>query len=379
MREVEIAKELIAFDSVTSKSNYEIARRMESMLGEIDFEIETIEYRDNAGLAKLALVGRRGPASTTTAPGIAYCCHNDVVAVEGWNAPHGGPFEPIVADQRLWGRGSCDMKGSAAAAMAAIERIDVQTQLAPIYFIVTGDEESGMQGAMTVVQRSKLFHEMMATNTVGVIGEPTELQVVNSHKGGCHILVESLGVAAHSSTSQGKNANWSLVPFLAHLNEQYSRTHTDPGLLNHQFDPPTLSMNIVIKNEPAASNITVGKATCQIFIRPMPQTQWQSFIDDLLQQATNMGLNARRIIQLDPLHTPADHPFVVKALELVQQDVPISVCYATDGCGLKALPNLLVLGPGSIEQAHRPDEWIALEQLSRGVEVYEQLFRLYSL
>lgn len=372
---------LVAIDSVTSRSNAVVANRMREHLTGVGFVVEQLAYLDNAGLEKIALIGRRGPAPSGTQAlrrgGIVYCCHNDVVSVDGWNAAQSGPFEAVVSEGKLWGRGSCDMKGPTAAALAAIERIPIEQQKFPIYFLVTGDEESGMQGANAIVSHSKYFAEMRKAGTVGVIGEPTELRVVNAHKGGCHLKVSSHGVAAHSSTVDGRNANWALIPFLTYLSQQFVRSESDPKLLNMRFVPPNLSMNVVIKNEPAATNITVGKATCQIFLRPMPDVDWRGFAEEIVATATGMGLQVNPIAALEPLHTPDSNPFVREVLDALGQREPESVCYATDGCCLRVLESLIVLGPGSIEQAHRSDEWIALEQLYRGVEVYEQLFRNY--
>lgn len=374
-----IAQQLIAIDSVTSHPNHAIASLMDGQLRSLSFELERIEYQDNAGLDKVALIGRRGPAATSAAPGIVYSCHNDVVAVDGWHAPYGGAFEPVVADNRLWGRGACDMKGPIAAAMEAVARIPLDQQVAPIYFLVTGDEESGMRGAQMIVDRSHLFAEMRAAGTVGIIGEPSELRVVNAHKGGCHIHVTARGVAAHSSTADGRNANWLLVPFLNYLREQFERTESDTTLQNTSFTPPTLSMNVIVNNEPAASNITVGKASCHIFIRPMPNVDWRGFAEQLVDSARAMGLESHIGIAHEPLFTPAEDPLVQNALAIVGQAQPQSVCFATDGCSLSSLKHLLVLGPGSIEQAHRSDEWIALDQLAQAVQLYEQLFRSYAV
>ncbi len=377
---LEIAQKLVAIDSVTSRPNANIANCMREHLSSIGFDLEQLTYLDNAGLEKIALIARRGPApsnSPTGSGGIVYCCHNDVVSVDGWNAPVGGPFDAVVSDGKLWGRGSCDMKGPTAAALAAIERIPIEQQRSPIYFLVTGDEESGMQGANAIVSNSNYFAEMRTAGTVGIIGEPTELRVVNAHKGGCHFKVTSHGVAAHSSTADGRNANWALVPFLNYLSQQFHLCENDPALLNKQFSPPSLTMNVVVKNEPAASNITVGKATCQIFLRPMPNVDWRGFVEAIVATATNMGLQTSPIAALEPLHTPDSNPFVRKVLDVLGQPEPESVCYATDGCCLRVLQSLIVLGPGSIEQAHRSDEWISLDQLYRAVDVYEQLFRLY--
>lgn len=379
MQPIALAQQLIAFDSISSKSNGPIAALMRSWLERLDFEVEQLEFVDPNGELKVSLVAKRGSGTG----GIAYFCHNDVVPVDDWNAAAGGPFSGAVSDGKLWGRGACDMKGSAAAALAAIARIPAAAQSAPIYFVATSDEEHGMHGARLVAQQSKLFAEMVSQGTVGIIGEPTELQVVNAHKGGCNLTVTSRGRAAHSSTADGLNANWQLIDFLSYIKQVQSRCETEARLLNQQFEPPTLSLNLVISNRPAAANITVGIASCQVFLRPMPDVAWEELVDEISQTAKAMGLEVAPVTKLPPVYTSRERPFVQTALQLVEAHRPGqqlgTVSYATDGCWFTRLHDLIVLGPGSIEQAHRPDEWISLDQLEQGVEVFHRFFGHYAL
>lgn len=375
MDAIQLAQQMIAINSVSSYSNAPVASLMRSWLEQLGFEVEELEMTDPAGERKVSLVAKRGPGRG----GIAYFCHNDVVPVDDWNAAAGGAFSGALSEGRLWGRGACDMKGSAAAALAAIARIDARQQTAPIYFVATSDEEHGMHGAKLVSQQSRLFDEMVAGGTVGMIGEPTELRVVNAHKGGCILLVTSRGRTAHSSTADGLNANWQLIDFLAYAKQVQQRCATDPALKNPSFDPPTLSMNLVIQNRPAASNVTVGLATCQIFIRPMPGVPWEELAEEMRATAEKMGLEADTVSKMPPVFTPADRPFVQSALRLTGAEAPGTVSYATDGCWFTQLKDLIVIGPGSIEQAHRPDEWIALEELERGVDTFERFFRHYAV
>lgn len=369
-----VARQLIAINSVTSDHNHTIADLMTDQLRSLGFAIERIPYVDIHNIDKIAIVAKRGHGLG----GLVYCCHNDVVSVDGWSTRHGGPFDGVVADDKLWGRGSCDMKGSIACALAAVSRIAIAEQQAPLYFLVTGDEESGMQGARTISSLSKYFVEMTQHKTVGIIGEPTELRLVNSHKGGCLVSIQSHGVAAHSSTADGRNANWQLIPFLTYLHDAYERSLQDPSLINHRFSPPTLSMNVVLSNEPAAKNITVGKATCEVFLRLMPEVAWSAFVDEIVSEAKSRGLHIASMNTLLPVHTPEDSQVVQEILNQLDQAEPLAVSFATDGCGLHALKELVVLGPGSIEQAHRPDEWISLEQLRLGTDVFERLFRKFT-
>ena len=91
-----------------------------------------------------------------------------------------------------------------------------------------------------------------------------------------------------------------------------------------------------------------------------------------------MGLQVHAFPPLAPLDTPLDSPLVQTALRVLGQSAPQVVSYATDGCCFEQLPELIVIGPGNIDQAHRPDEWIELEQLRRGVDVYQRLLEHYA-
>lgn len=379
MDPIKVAQQLVACESVTTESNAEVTRLYERYLRELGFDVDSHEYTDLHGTPKIALEARRAPGQSARASGgVGYFCHNDVVSIEGWNAPWGGPFDPVIEDGKLWGRGSCDMKGSAAAALAALAAIDPKTQIAPIYFFVTGDEECGMAGADWLATKSTYFAELVAGNGQGIIGEPTELQVVTSHKGGCHIDVTARGVAAHSSTREGLNANWQMIPFLSFMHELQRRCDEEPQYQNKNFDPHTLSLNVVVENHPAMANITVGESITRIFFRPMPDTPWRAVKAEIEATAEGMGLAVRPLRPLAPLNTSEDSEFVQTTLQLLGQKQALSVCYATDGCCLQQLSDLIVLGPGSIEQAHRPDEFICTQQLSRGKEVFKQLFQRYA-
>lgn len=387
-----IARQLIAIDSVTSASNAQVSDFLADTLTELGFDVVELPYVDSHGTPKKTLAAKRAASRFMTASnkldsslavsdslaGIGFFCHSDVVSVDGWDCPHGGPFSAAVADKRLWGRGACDMKGPIAAALAAISRLDPSRQRAPVYFFVTGDEECGMAGARSLTEQSEYYRELVEARGAGLICEPTSLQVVNAHKGGCHLDVTSTGVAAHSSTAEGRNANWPMIPFLHFLGQLNARCESEARFRNVRFSPPTLTLNLVIENQPQSSNITVGLATCRIFFRPMPATDWQYVMEQVIEAAHQMQLQVRALPPLAPLDTPLDSPLVQTALRVLGQSVPQVVSYATDGCCFEQLSELIVIGPGNIDQAHRPDEWIELEQLRRGVDVYQRLLEHYA-
>lgn len=374
-----LAQMLIGCNSVTGSSHAECTQLLQELLEQRDFEVNTLQYRDAHGFIKSAISAIRYGMSQSD-QGIAFLSHSDVVSVDGWRTLGGfGPFDGAVEDGKLWGRGACDMKGPIAAALAAIDRISAGQQSAPIYFFITGDEECGMVGAQLLVQQCPIYRKMVESQSVGIITEPTNLRVVNSHKGGCHFTVSAHGIAAHSSTNQGLNANWQLIPWLNLVRDVATRIETDTHLRNSAFDPPTMNLNIVLKNQPTAYNITVELASCAVFLRTMPETDWQGLVEHLTHAAREMELDVSAISVLSPVHTPATCPFVQTALEIVDQAEPEAMSYATDGCRFTDLANLIVLGPGSISQAHRCDEWIEIDQIYSGTDVYRNLLHRFAV
>jgi len=375
MKALEFAQQLIAFDSVSRKSNLDVSDFVASELKRFEFEVERLEYTDDHGIRKANLVARRGAG----VGGIAYFAHTDVVPADDWSIDFCGPFAPTVKEGRLWGRGSCDMKGSLACALAAVSEIDPRKQTAPIYIVCTADEEVGMSGARHVNQFSKLFDEMARSDTVGVIGEPTELRVVHAHKGGCRIEITARGISAHSSTKDGINANWKLIPMLAKLGELQVLTETDPAYQNLEFDPPTLSGNIVITNQPLAANVTTSLARAAWFLRTMPKVNIQPLLQQVRESCEELGLECDLRYSIDPLWVDPNSEYVQQAIQLAGCSHSEVVCYATDGGVLRRLKNLVVCGPGSIDQAHRSDEWISLEQLEKGTALYKRFFEYWGL
>ncbi|HBE66712.1 MAG TPA: acetylornithine deacetylase, partial [Planctomycetaceae bacterium] len=248
-------------------------------------------------------------------------------------------------------------------------------QTVPLYFFVTGDEESGMLGADHLSANSSAFGELVDAGGLGIVGEPTSLEVVTAHKGAVHIEVTSHGVAAHSSTRDGHNANWQLIPFLSYLREVNERCESDARLKNGDFDPPTLSMNVVLENEPSMANITVGKARLQIFMRPMPNTLWEQLLAEIIQTAKDQQLQVKTLRPMRPLVSNPGSSNLQWFMKTVGSTSGKSVCYATDGCCLGSLSDMVVYGPGSIEQAHRNDEWISIDQLHQGTKMFERVFR----
>ncbi len=219
---------------------------------------------------------------------------------------------------------------------------------------------------------------MVAHQAVAIIGEPTELNVFYAHKGTLLLTLQSHGKSAHTSSRDGVNANERLFHAIPRLESIRRQTESDNHLMNDLFDPPTLSWNWIVRNEPYVSNITPSLAELKIFLRPMPEVDHHGIVDEVQSIADSCGLTFKKSEEAPSLTGNPQSPFVQQMLAITGTSEAKTACYATDGSVLQALSQIVVCGPGSIAQAHRNDEWIAIEQLERGVEVYRQAFLEYT-
>ncbi|WP_437203541.1 M20 family metallopeptidase [Planctomicrobium sp. SH664] len=372
---LDYASELIEFDSVSSKSNLLITDHLEELLKRFGCDTERVDFRDPRGVPKANLIARLGSGHG----GFAYFGHTDVVPAHDWKFAEHGPFQPTVRDGRLYGRGSCDMKGSVSCMLAVMASLTQKKLREPVYFCVTADEEVGMLGAMQVVGHSQLYREMVEHQTRAVVGEPTLFDVIYSHKGGCGVQLTAHGRAAHSSTSQGINANWKMIPFLAEMKALHDELESDPRWQNEEFDPPTMSLNLGINDHNPALNITAPQSVCTIYFRAMPGVDTDPVLDRIRTAAAKQGLDFELRFRATPFRADPQSPFVRECLEYSTNPVPRTVSYGTDAARFTELRNCVVMGPGSIAQAHTHDEWIDLTELERGTGIYRSMVERWCL
>src|SRR5580704_6333626 len=366
MNALDYTSDLVAFGSISSRSNADVSDYVEKALKRLEFETERIEYSDAAGVKKVNVVGKKGAGKG----GLAYFGHTDVVPADSWFSTEHGPFSPTVKGDRLYGRGSCDMKGSIGCILAAAEQFSRKDLRFPLYVTCTADEEVGYTGAAEVAKRSQFFREMVAGDTCGIVGEPTELEVVYAHKGTFGFQAVSHGRAAHSSTRHGLNANLAMIPFLVEMKAIHDETESDPAWQDDRFDPPTISWNIGINDHTAAVNITAPQSVCTVYFRLMPGQKPQLLVERAREAAKRCGLEFEATWSAPPLEVDVHSDFVAQMLTLAGKSSARTVCYGTDGTQLTALKKLVVIGPGNIAQGHTHDEWIDLKQLERGTEFY---------
>ncbi len=374
---VETLKKLIAFPSVSSDTNAEVAQWVGRQLEGAGFQVEQTEYTDAQGLRKVNVAGRRDPVPAVgneMSGGLAYFCHSDVVPPGDWSGPGGAPFVGVIQQDRLYGRGACDMKGSLAAMLTVAAMIGASDQSRPLWIVCTADEEVGFQGAQHLVENSTAYREIVAAQPLSIIGEPTGMKVVHAHKGICGFEITSHGRAAHSSTRDGINANEAMVPMLQTLLELSQRCERDESYSDHRFDPPTLSWNFGIREGGTAINITPERSIAWVSLRPMPEIDGGDLVIAAKTKAESLGLEFKLVPGGDPMWVDPKSPCVGQLCQLAGGR-PETVCYSTDGGELGELRQRVVWGPGDIAQAHTTDEWLGLSQLAVGIELYAAAIR----
>lgn len=362
---VELTSEFINVPSESKISNAPVSDLVEERMVSCGLEIERLEFTDDSGERKVSLVGRKGEGTG----GLAFMSHTDTVPGQerDWAA-----FKAVVKEDRLYGRGSCDMKGPLAATMIAAAAYDASQLKKPIFVTATADEEVGGAGARQVALESKFFNEAMPS--MGVVAEPTSLIPVYAHKGSSNVIVKATGKAAHTSTELGVSANFLIAPFLAEMAELCKSVKTDGRFMNDEFSPPTNGFNMTINDYGTKQNVFAASSTCHICFRTMPGDKSEELVAIIEKKAANHGLEILSSHITQPFYVSPDSDIVRIASEASSNKTPATVPYGTDALQFHDRPiDLVILGPGSIEQAHTVGEYVDVSQLHEAVDVYKRM------
>lgn len=362
---IKLTQDMVAFNSSSNLSNEGVSDYIQKQLRRIGFQTELIAY-DDSGVKKVSVVGRKGKGKG----GVALLCHSDTVPADDWAGP-GGPFRATVKAGRIYGRGSGDMKGQIACALCAAGRFNASGLRQPITVVVTSDEETNCGGARAVATSSGMFRDVKVR--YGVITEPTLLQVVHAHKGAIRLIATARGKAAHSSTGKGFNAHLKMIPFLHDMWKMYHEITTDRKYFNDTFDPPFSDWNITINDWNTAANVTVPLSRATINYRAMPGQDVPAILGRVKASAKQHGVQIAHTKIGKPFFTSLDSKIVKEALAVTRRPKARTVSYGTDGMVFGEYLESVVLGPGDIKQAHTHDEWVSIDQLRKGIEVYAKL------
>ncbi|WP_122320530.1 acetylornithine deacetylase [Pseudomonas cichorii] len=376
-RALEILKRLIAFDTVSSEPNMALIEYVRDLLA--GKGIESLIVKDETG-KKANLFASTGPRDQ---PGVLLSGHTDVVPAAGqaWTVP---PFEATVRDGRIYGRGTCDMKGFIALAIDAMLDAADMTLTRPLQLALSHDEEIGCVGVRRLLD---VLHLAPLRPFLCVVGEPTMMQFAIGHKGKSSYRTFCRGQEAHSSLApRAVNAIHLASDFIAELRKSQALIEQQ-GSRDDGYDIPYSTVHIGRIDGGKALNIVPNLCTLEFEYRNLPGDDPDLLLAQLREQAEVLVREAKQLsgvadIEIEIMNEyPAleTHPSV-EAVRLLHAFAEpgtqhIKVSYGTEGglfAGRLNVP-VVVCGPGSIEQAHKPDEFIEVSQMTAGERFLQSL------
>ncbi len=372
---IELLKTLVAFDTTSRESNLGLIEFVRDHLKSLGIE-SRLSYDSEKRKANLFATFGDMPAR-----GIVLCGHTDVVPVDGqaWDT---NPFEAHIADGKIYGRGAVDMKGFIAATLAMMPAYMASDIKQPLHLAFTYDEETGCIGVQTLIR------DLASVNIRPAgcfVGEPTRMQVMTGHKGMRVTRCNVRGLEAHSSmVPEAVNA----IEYAGRLIEKI-RTMSTQLRADGPFDPvfkiPHTTMQTGLIKGGAAPNIVAKDCEFVFDCRTLPQSNSDVLIDQIQAYAQQLRQEMRKIYaQSDitfetianaaALDTADDSPIAYLGKALARNNVLGRVSFATDGGWLhQAGIPCIVVGPGDIEVAHKPNEFIEISQLEECLGFLDRL------
>src|ERR1044071_249620 len=365
MRIKETLAELVRIDSVSSHSNAEIIEYLEHRCAAMHLITQRFPYRDDHGVQKLNLIAR---SNETADVELALVGHTDTV-----------PYDPnwtdatnlTERDGKLYGRGACDTKGFIAAALTALDTVELSQLTKPLALIFTADEEVGLLGAKKLAQAKPLRVRY------SIVGEPTSLKPIRAGKGYSLAEVIVKGREAHSAyPALGASAVFRAARLINRLESIATKLRDDQ---HPAFDPPYTTLNIGLIHGGSAKNVLAGECRFTLEWRPIPT------------QPSDRGLNLsgaaiEEETKADPgfecevdasrqdtgFETAPDSP-LVKLLEKASGNESGTVAFGTEAAQMMLLGSKsAVIGPGDIREAHRTGEFVPVDELERCAEILRQ-------
>lgn len=369
LRAWDLIRPLIAFDTTSRESNLALIEWVRSWLGRLGVE-SALSFDDEGRKANLFATVPAHDGNATTG-GIVLSGHTDVVPVDGqpWATD---PFAATIAGDRLYGRGTADMKGFCAAALAVVPELLGRRLARPVHLALSYDEEVGCIGAQRLLDDIA----RRGVRPAGcIVGEPTGMQVIVAHKGRKTWRCRVRGHEAHSSVpTQGVNAVEIACEIVAYL-VGLARGFRDQGAFDVDYDVPYTTVHCGMIRGGTAANIVPRDCWFDFEVRHLP-------MDDPDALLAEVDAYARRF--LPDMHAVAPDTFIEFETQSAlpgfdthaESEIAVlgKTCTLTAGHGKvsfgteaalfhRAEIPTIICGPGHIAQAHQPDEWIALEQL----------------
>jgi len=369
----ETLAELVAIDSVSSRSNVEIANYLAHRSVGLGFQVKRFPYTDDKGVEKVNLIALAGADFAQGPPEVelALVGHTDTVPYDpNWNEA----LTLTERDGKLFSRGACDTKAFIAAALSAIEVVDLQKLTKPLALVFTADEEIGLIGAKRLAE-VRAFHTRYA-----IVGEPTSLRPMRAGKGYCLAEITVKGREAHSAyPALGSSAVVGAARLITRIENIGNRLRSDE---HTAFDPPFTTLNVGLIRGGTAKNVIAGECKFTLEWRPIPAQGPEKLLELLSfaieeEKKSDSGL----VFEVDSARTDEGYETsansrLVNLLEQLTGYKTGTVAFGTEAAQMTELgAEAVVLGPGDIRVAHRTGEFVPVNQLEQCVEILKDSIR----
>lgn len=366
---LKILKDLISFNTISSDSNLELIEYVKNIFDEHQITYR-IQYNEN--LSKANLLASIGPENL---PGLLLSAHSDVVPVVGqkWDT---NPFIAEIKNNKIYGRGSCDMKGFIAVILNYLIKLNKTYLSEPIHFLITYDEEIGCHGAKTAVV---FLNDVLTIKPrYCIVGEPTNMTVISAHKGMYLLETEAVGKPCHSSTpDNGINAINAIMLVAGKINELAHDYKQKKSNDFYNFSVPWTTFNIGQITGGTAVNIVPEKAKLIWEYRITPDQEQTYPMNVIVKYCDALNLENKKYVtyeiktityaEIPGLSNKLNKELVNKVLAHLDSVHIGSANYCTEAGIFEKHLNIptIICGPGSIDQAHRENEYVEVKQLER--------------
>lgn len=378
---ISILDDLIAFPTISSDSNKNIIKYIAKVLRSYGAEVH---IQESECRTKANLFATIGPDIDG---GLVLSGHSDVVPVaeQVW---HHEPFKMQQIDGLLYGRGTCDMKGFIACTIAMLPKLSSMELKRPVHFAITYDEETGCLGAQVLAD---WLRQSQVKPNICIIGEPTEMKVIEGHKGMCEYQVKLTGLAGHGSTpDKGVNAVEYAVRYVSHLLSLGEELKTRAPV-DSLFEPAWTTINVGSLTGGIAANVIAEHAQIEWEFRPVQDDDFNyvkisvnAFVQDKLlpkMQAAHpyADIETHVIGEVEGFETTTDNEARSICCALTGNERAETVPFGTEaGIFQKLGISTVVCGPGSIAQAHKADEFVSIAEMEKCVAFLDQLLDRYN-
>ncbi|MGI9451681.1 MAG: acetylornithine deacetylase [Geminicoccaceae bacterium] len=364
----DLLRHLVAFDTTSRNSNLDLIAFIQNFLDRCGIKSDLVS---NADGTKANLFASIGPIDR---PGVVFSGHTDVVPVDGqdWSSD---PFDLTERDDRLIARGAADMKGFVASVLSLVPVIAARRLERPVHLAFSYDEEVGCKGVPSLLDH--MSERLPALPAGCIVGEPTGMRVANGHKGKAGYRCTITGKASHSALNYlGVNAVEMAAEIIARL-RQMNLDFRAHGPFFDGYEPPHCTVSTGVMNGGTALNIVPSSCSFEFEFRLMPDQSSEDLLAHIQEFAASTllpGMNSiadeaaidwYELMSYPALGSDGDASIERLACALTDTVLPVKLSFGTEAgyFASRGVPSV-VCGPGHMNVAHKPDEYVDLEQLS---------------